>query len=51
MSEKRWKPRNKHLHDVLMSRKSGCFEEKKGRPRQSRAKANQQFRELLVQCE
>lgn len=42
-----WKPRNEHLYDLLLSRKPGAHDEKKGHKHQSRAKAKEQFREEL----
>lgn len=42
-----WKPRNEHLHQVLMTRKGGALQDKKGTKHQSRARANEQFREQM----
>lgn len=46
-----FRPRNEHLHDVLMGRKSGKFEEKKGTKHQSRAKAKEELREIINETE
>ena len=49
--ENYWKPRNEHLHEVLMGRKGGKFDEKKGTKHQSRAKAKEEFREMVRETE
>ena len=49
--ENYFRPRTRHLHDVLMGRKSGKFDEKKGTKHQSRAKAKEEFREMLSETE
>lgn len=49
--ENYWKPRNEHLYEVLMGRKGGKFDEKKGTKHQSRAKAKEEFREMLSETE
>lgn len=47
MEQKQWKPRNEHLHQVLMTRKSGVLQDKKGSKHQTRARATEEFREIL----
>lgn len=46
MSHGSFKPRNQHLHEVLMSRKSGTHEAKAGK-HAKRAKANRQMEREL----
>lgn len=41
-----FKPRNKHLNDILTSKKGGAHEAKQGK-HASRAKQNQRFRREL----
>lgn len=47
MNQGEWKPRNEYLNQILVTRKNGVFQEKKGTKHQSRAKANEEFREML----
>lgn len=47
MSEKKWKPRNEYLHQILTTRKGGPLQDKKGTKHQSRARASEEFREIV----
>lgn len=47
MSEPHFKPRNEHLYQVLVTRKGGPLQDKKGTKHQSRARSSEEFREMI----